>query len=241
MPYRIQLDVFEGPFDLLLFLIKKNEVDIYDIPISKITKQFLDYIEVMQVLDLDIAGDFIEMVAILMNIKARMLLPRVSGEDEDEMEDPRLELVERLLEYKKYKVASYDLETLEHDHSLLYSRKYFGYIERDSDVPDEVYLEKVTLFDLIMAFREAMENMPKVFYHEVTRIEVSVEEQTAMLMSSLNAGKIVLFRELMKKLPSKIAVIVTFIAVLELAKRGTITVNQSDVDDDIRIKLKQAA
>jgi len=241
VPYRIKIDVFEGPFDLLLFLIRKNEVDIYDIPIAKITGQFLDYIKVMEVLDLDIAGDFIEVVAILMHIKARMLLPQSADEDGEDYEDPRLELVEKLIEYKRFKDAAVELEDFEHERSLIHTRKYFQYISRETDVTDEEYLEKVTFFDLIMAFREAIKNMPKVSYHEVNRSEVSVEEQTTFLMGKLAKGETVLFQALMKTMKTKIMIIVTFIAILELTRKGTIMINQSEMFQDIRLKLRPAA
>jgi segregation and condensation protein A len=195
----------------------------------------------MKVMDLDIAGDFIEMVAILMNIKVRMLLPREGSGDEEDQEDPRLELVERLIEYKRFKEAGRELEDMEYEHSFHHVRRYFDFIPGENEVSDEEYLEKVTLFDLIMAFREAIKNMPQVFYHEVKRIEVTVEEQTDYLMDKLNSDKMILFKDLIQSLKGKMFVIVTFIAILELAKKGIITLNQSSAFDDIRIKLKDAA
>lgn len=195
----------------------------------------------MEVLDLDVAGDFIEVVAILMHIKARMLLPKSSEEEEDGYEDPRLELVEKLIEYKKFKEAAGGLESLEHERSLLQSRKYFHYISKESEVTDEEYLKKVTFFDLIMAFREAMQNMPKVSYHEVNRTEISVEEQTSFLMEKMSGGGSILFQNLMKMMENKLMIIVTFIAILELVKNGIILISQSKMFQDIRLKLKPAA
>jgi segregation and condensation protein A len=237
MRYRVKLDIFEGPFDLLLFLIRKNEVDIYDIPIAKITSQFLDYIEVMRILDLNVAGDFIEMVAILMNIKARMLLPKPMAIEGQEEEDPRTELVERLIEYKRFKDASYELNELEEERRKLHPRKYFKFIDKTETISDEEYLEKVTLFDLIIAFRRAMDNMPKVTYHEVTRIEVTVEQQSDYIFQKLADKKMILFQDLMKEIKEKIILIVTFVALLELVRSRKIIVKQSDVFDDIRIQL----
>jgi len=238
MIYRVKLDIFEGPSDLLLFLIRKNEVDIYDIPISKITKQFLDYLEVMQILDLDVAGDFIEICAILMSIKARYLLPRVDSDEDDEIDDPRTELVERLIEYKKFKEASVELEELEEKRSRLYGREYFNFIPKTEDISDEDYLDEATLFDLVMAFRTALDNMPKVHQHEVQMIKVTVEEQSDLIMLRLNSNPLVLFQDLMKELKEKIVIIVTFIALLDLVKNGQVEVSQSHVYDDIRIKPK---
>ncbi len=238
MIYRVKLDIFEGPFDLLLFLIRKNEVDIYDIPIFKITKQFLDYLEVMQILDLDVAGDFIEMCAILMSIKARYLLPRPEGEDEDEMDDPRMELVERLIEYKKFKEASIELEELEEKRSRLFGREYFNFIPKTEDISNEEYLDDATLFDLVMAFRTVLDNMPKVHQHEVQMIKVTIEEQADLIMLRLQSNPMILFQDLMKEIKEKIVIIVTFVALLDLIKSGRVEVSQSHVYDEIRIKPK---
>ena len=243
MRYRVKLDIFEGPFDLLLFLIRKNEVDIYDIPIAEITQQFLEYIEAMRILDLNVAGDFIEMVAILMHIKARMLLPKTPLENEEESGDPRTELVERLLEYKRFKEVSYELQYLENDRRRLYKRQDFNFIQTvpESEPTTEEFLEKVTLFDLIIAFKRALQNMPKVTYHEVKRIDVTIEQQTEFLLNLLKEKKMILFQDLMKQFKEKIILIVTFVALLELVRKGIISVKQSDLFDDIRIKLKKDA
>ncbi len=239
MRYRVKLDIFEGPFDLLLFLIRKNEVDIYDIPIAKITDQFLEYIEAMKILDLDVAGDFIEMVAILMHIKARLLLPKPVGAEVDEAEDPRTELVERLIEYKRFKEASYELNELEEERRKLFPRKYFDFIPKQEDISDEEYLDKVTLFDLILAFRKAIENMPKVTHHEVKKIDVTVEQQSEYIMNLLQEKKMILFQDLMRRLKEKIVIIVTFIALLDLIKNGLVDARQSDMFEDIRIKRRE--
>jgi segregation and condensation protein A len=241
MRYRIKLDIFEGPFDLLLFLIRKNEVDIYDIPIAEITAQFLQYIETLQLLDLNVAGDFIEIAAILMNIKARMLLPRPVNPETDEPEDPRTELVERLIEYKRFKEASYDLEELEDERSKLFPRKYFGFVERSEELNNEEYLNKVTLFDLMIAFRRALDSMPKVTYHEVRKIDVTIEQQTDFILERLKNKHMLLFRELVAEIHEKIILIVTFIAMLELIRQGKITIRQSRVFDDIRIRHTSVA
>jgi segregation and condensation protein A len=240
MRYRVKLDIFEGPFDLLLFLIRKNEVDIYDIPIAVITRQFLDYIEVMKVLDLNVAGDFIEMVAILMNIKARMLLPKPEAIEGQEEEDPRMELVERLIEYKRFKDASVELNDLEEHRRKLHSRKYFKFVDKTDQISDEEYLEKITLFDLIVAFRRALDNMPKITYHEVTKIDVTVEQQSEFIFQKLADKKMILFQDLMKEIKEKIVLIVTFVALLDLVRTGKVSVKQSDVFDDIRIQRVMA-
>ncbi|APF19282.1 segregation and condensation protein A [Caldithrix abyssi] len=242
MRYRVKLDIFEGPFDLLLFLIRKNEVDIYDIPIAQITEQFLEYIEAMRILDLNVAGDFIEMVAILMHIKARMLLPKMVTDGEEEPDDPRTELVERLLEYKRFKEAAFEFKNLEEERKKYFTRRDFKFIERESREPTtEEFLEKVTLFDLMIALKRALDNMPKITYHQVERIDVTVEQQSEFLLNELKEKKMILFQDLMKQFKEKIVLIVTFIALLELIRKGQIEVRQSEVFDDIRIKLKKAA
>jgi segregation and condensation protein A len=185
---------------------------------------------------LDVAGDFIEMAAILMHIKARMLLPKPEGVD-DEYEDPRSELVLRLIEYKQFKEASLELNQMEEARRKLFPRRYFNYIQpAEETTTTEEYLDDVSLFDLMVAFRKALDNMPKVTYHEVRKIEVTVEEQSELIMKKLKTQKVLLFQELVKEIKEKIILIVTFIAILELCKTGKITVRQSNIFDDIRIK-----
>ncbi len=241
MRYRIKLDVFEGPFDLLLFLIRRSEVDIYDIPIADITSQFVEYMEAMQLLDLNAAGDFIEMVAILMHIKARMLLPKHVSESGEEIEDPRTELVERLLEYKRFKDAALEFDGLEEKRGKLYSRKYFKFLPREDKVSDEEYLDQVTLYNLVIAFKKAMDSMPKVTYHEVRKIDVTIEQQGGLILEKLEKNQVLLFSELMAAISEKIILIVTFIALLDMVSQGLVVISQSKVFDDIRIKIKKAA
>lgn len=236
MAYRVKLDIFEGPFDLLLYLIRKHEIDIYDIPIHLITEQFFEYLELMKMLDLEIAGEFIEMVAILMNIKARLLLPRPVGVSEEEYEDPRAELVERLIEYKRFKEAAGELYQYEDKQRKLYPRLYFPRLEAETDEDPDAYLKDVSLFDLLLAFKRALDNMPKVTYHEVKRIDVTVEEQTAFITEQLKTRPLILFSELMSELRDKIVIVVTFLALLEMIRIGKVIVRQSDLFDDIRIK-----
>lgn len=236
MGYRVKLDIFEGPFDLLLYLIRKHEVDIYDIPIHHITQQFLEYLDLMKMLDLEIAGEFIEMVAILMNIKARMLLPKSVFADENDIDDPRTELVERLLEYKKFKEAAREMSEFEEKRRHLFARQYIFQPPETKEISTEVYLQNVSLFDLLLAFKKALDNMPKVTYHEVKRIEVTIEQQSEYIMRSLIKKNMLSFNELMAELKDRIMIIVTFLSILDLIKTQMITVRQSEVFDDIRIK-----
>jgi segregation and condensation protein A len=238
MGYRVKLDIFEGPFDLLLYLIRKHEVDIYDIPIHDITEQFLEYLELMKILDLEIAGEFIEMVAILMNIKARMLLPKpVFGDDED-VEDPRTELVARLIEYKKFKEAAMVMSDHEEERRMIYSRKYFPAVREKKEISHEEYLQNVTLFDLLLAFKRALDNMPRVTYHEVRRIEITIEEQREFILNTLQGVQMILFSQLVGSFNDRILIIVTFLALLDLIRIRKISVEQAQVFDDIKIKLR---
>ena len=238
MTYRIKLDIFEGPFDLLLFLIKKNEVDIYDIPIHEITEQFLEYVELIKLLDLEIAGEFIEMVAILMNIKARLLLPLPVGISEDEIEDPRTELVQRLIVYQRFKLAATEMGELEDKRRLLFNRPYLPAPLGREEVSTEEFLQDVSLFDLLLAFKKALDNMPKVTYHEVRRIEVTIEQQTKFILQQLQQKTMMLFSELVRDFKERIIVIVTFVALLEMIKARRILVSQSELFEDIRIQLR---
>ena len=236
MTYRIKLDAFEGPFDLLLFLIRKHEVDIYDIPIHDITRQFQEYIELLKMLDLEVAGEFIEMVAILMNIKARMLLPRPLGMSDDEYEDPRTELVERLIEYQRFKEVAEDMHEIEAKQRKIFGRKYFQKIESPNEDTDETYLSDVTLFDLLLAFKKALDNMPKVTYHEVKTIDVTIEHQTEYILHKISGQTMILFSELINEIKEKIVIVVTFLALLEMIRTKKIVVRQSSAFEDIRIK-----
>jgi len=235
MIYRIKTEIFEGPFDLLLFLIRKHEIDIYDIPIHDISSQFLEYIELMKILDLEVAGEFIEMVATLMNIKARMLLPSPVFGDEEDVEDPRTELVQRLLEYKKFKEAALEMSDYEEFRRKMFSRKYFLKPDDGQPISNEEYLQNITLFDLLLAFKKALDNMPKVTFHEVKKIEVTIEEQTSYILNILDTQQNILFSEMIKKIKSRIVVIVTFLALLELIRMRKIVVRQSRVFEDIKI------
>ena len=237
MIYRVKTEIFEGPFDLLLFLIRKHEIDIYDIPIHDITNQYLEFIKLMKILDLEVAGEFIEMVATLMNIKARMLLPKPVFGDEEDVEDPRTELVQRLLEYKKFKEAASEMSEFEEVRRKMYSRKYFLKPEDGEPISTEEYLQNVTLFDLLLAFKKALDNMPKVTFHEVKKIEVTIEEQTDYILNTLVNQQNILFSDLIEKLKDRILIIVTFLALLELIKLRKIVVRQSRVFEDIKISF----
>ena len=236
MAYRIKLNIFEGPLDLLLFLIRKNEVDIYDIPIASITKQYLEYLEIMKMLDLEGAGDFILLAATLIRIKAQLLLPKDPDADDEDEEDPRQELVRRLLEYQQYKAAASSLNELEIEAQNYFGRGYFDY--DFSKIPDE-YVEntgEVGLFDLMSAFKKVLLRIPRETQHTVEQIPVTIQDQIDYVLQELELNKQVLFMKLVEKLPDKIYMIVTFIAILEMIRQGIITATQSSTFGEIWIK-----
>ncbi len=233
MSYRVQLQNFEGPLDLLLHLIRKNEVDIYDIPIAEITRQYLEYLAVIEMLDLDRASDFILMAATLIRIKAQMLLPRPEGEEE-EYEDPRQELVQKLLEYQRFKPVAEELAAREVQHRDLYPRSFFHVEGNGHDEEDAG--SRASLFDLIAVFKEVMARAPERDYHAVAPPPVSVEEQMDYVLDYLGARGHALFADLIRELPDRLTMVVTFVALLELIRRGMIVARQASPFGEIWIQ-----
>jgi segregation and condensation protein A len=227
--YRVELPVFSGPMDLLLFLIRKEEVDIYDIPIARITAQYLKYLEMMRTLDLEVAGEFILMAATLIRIKTRLLLPR--DESDPEEEDPREELIMALVEYKKYKEAGEMLrekELLEEQNFVPQSP--LGKIEGRTELTNAT-----TFYDLLMAFRAVMAERHDETVHEVAPEEISIDDRIRVIVTTLAAKEWASFTELFADVPRKIFAIVTFIAILELARTHRIRILQSAPFAEIRV------
>ena len=239
----VKLEVFEGPLDLLLHLIDKNKVDIYDIPIVEITNQYMEYIQEMQKKDLNIMSEFLLMAATLLDIKCRMLLPAEVNEEGEE-EDPRQELVEQLLQYKMYKYMSYELKDRQLDGEKL--------MFKDATLPDEVkefqepvdmeaLLDGVTLSRLNEVFQEIMRRQKykidpvRSSFGKIQKEEITVEEKMDYLEHYITKHKKFSFSELLKKQKSKIQTVVTFLAILEMMKVGKITVEQENTFDDIII------
>ena len=236
--YGVRLEMFEGPLDLLLFLIRKNEIDIYDIPIADITRQFLQYVEIIEVLNLEQAGDFLLMAATLMKVKSRMLLPS-DEEDDEEFDDPREELVRRLLEYQQYKeVASWLEEEQEAHRDVYYRGAALDWSAVDEAHNDGGPERTVGLFDLLAAFKQALAAAPKVDFHEVAPIEATAEERAEYICSILADRGRASFVELVAGLP-RIVLIVTFIALLELVKSGMALARQADAGSEIWIYARQ--
>jgi segregation and condensation protein A len=232
--YKIKLQVFEGPLDLLLFFIKRDEIDIYDIPISKITKEFIEYLEFLKELDLESAGDFILMASTLMQIKVKMLLPKEIDEKGEEI-DPRADLVKALVEYKRFKEMSDELSFFESNQRKLNYRGNYSLDEKDWQPGMETLLKNITIYDLIKAFKKALMQRPVEAVHQIQKINVSIEEQIEFILTLLEGKEELPFFDLIKDINTKIKIIVTFIALLELVKLGQIGLRESQKFNDFVI------
>lgn len=245
----VKLQVFEGPLDLLLHLIDKNKIDIYDIPIVEITNQYMEYINAMEQEDLNIMSEFLLMAATLLDLKCRMLLPKEVNEEGEE-EDPRLELVEQLLQYKMYKYMSYELRDrqIESEHVLY----------KEPTIPEEVetYVEPVNLDELLgdlnlaklnEIFQEVLKRQTDKIdpirsrYGKIEKEEVTLEEKLGFVEEYAKVHTHFSFRDLLKKQASKTQIVVTFLAILELMKTGKIQITQEHIFDDIVITAKKTS
>lgn len=244
MSLLVKLEVFEGPLDLLLHLIEKNKVDIYDIPIVEITDQYLEYVRNMETEDMNVISEFLVMAATLIDIKCKMLLPKDETAEEDE-EDPRTELVQKLLEYKLYKYMSYELK----DRQIDAGRAMF----REPHIPKEImdYREPVNYEELVgdmtlQKLNEIFQSMVKrqedrvdpirSKFGNVEKDEIPLDDKQNYIFNYLNNHKKCSFRELLEKQHSKMEIIVTFLVVLELMKVGQIVISQDDLFEDIIIE-----
>ncbi|NUN08560.1 MAG: segregation/condensation protein A [Ignavibacteriaceae bacterium] len=229
--YKIKLELFEGPLDLLLFFIKRDEIDIYDIPISKITSEFLEYVNLIKYLDLEIAGDFILMASTLMHIKVRLLLPREIDERGEEI-DPRAELVSRLLEYKRFKEMSEDMSILEANQRKVFFRNNYLYdpVERPPEL--ETLLRNVSVYDLAKVFKKVIENNKPIPVHEIKKIPVSIEDQINFINTRLESHSELHFLSIVDDIREKIRLVVTFIALLEMVKMGRLGIRISENFND---------
>lgn len=224
--YKISLKEFEGPLDLLLFFIRRDELDIYNIPISRITKEFMEYLHLLEKLDLEVAGDFILMAATLMQIKVKMLLPREIDEKGEEI-DPRADLVKALLEYKRYKEMSEELSFMEATMRTYNYRGNFDSDNKETPTNYEVLLKNISIYDLIKAFKKAMLDRPAEPVHQIKKWNVTIDEQMDYIHSKLGTTNSVSFIELMIDIGDKIRIVVTFIAMLEMVKAGKIGLRES--------------
>ena len=239
MGYKLKLEIFEGPLDLLLYLIKKDDIDIHDIPISQITEQYMQYISMMKMLDLDVVGDFLVMAATLMQIKSRMLLPPDPNEQPEEELDPRDELARRLLEYKKFKEIAEALkkkETLQQD---FFGRNIDpGALQQLREESREIYYE-ASLFDLISALSEALKKAPEEVIHEIITEEFTVEKKLHDILHLLLKESPIRLHDLFERARTKIEIIVTFLAVLELIRLKELIAVQKGVFGEIEVMRNQ--
>ena len=248
MAIPVKLEVFEGPLDLLLHLIDKNKVDIYDIPIVEITEQYLDYIKQMETEDMNVMSEFLVMAATLIDIKCRMLLPKEVNEEGEE-EDPRAELVEKLLEYKMCKYMSFELK----DRMIAAEKSFF----KKPTLPKEVndYVEPVDyeqligditlaklqdIFNSVMKRQEDKIDPVRSTFGKIEKDEIDMELKTVYIEDYIRCHRKFSFRKLLEKQNSKMEIIVTFLVILELMKMGRIGIEQENIFADIMITSKEA-
>jgi segregation and condensation protein A len=225
MSYQIKLDMFEGPLDLLLHLIRERQLDILDIPMATITEEYLRYLAMMQELDLEVAGEFLVMAATLIHIKSRMLLPpeeTAAGEEGEPEEDPRAELVDRLLEYQRFKEAAQTLGSLEAEQLLLYRR---GAPAIDLEVEGPL---SISLFELLRAFRDVLHRAEAPVALEITPEELNVGQRIVALLDRLAQESPLEFAQLFAGSRRRSEIIVTFLALLELLRRRLASARQSE-------------
>lgn len=246
MAIPVKLEAFEGPLDLLLHLIEKNKIDIYDIPIVEITEQYLEYIRRMDTEDMNIMSEFLVMAATLLDIKCRMLLPKEVNEEGEE-EDPRQELVAQLLEYKMYKYMSYELRDRQVEgEQVMYKRptipeEVLGYVE---PVNLDELLGDLTLSALHKVFRNVMKRRADKIdpvrskFGKIEKEEVTLPDKLTYVAEYARGHRRFMFRELLEKQGSRIQIVVTFLAILQLMKEGTIMIEQENPFDEIMIQSK---
>ncbi len=233
--YNIHLENFDGPLDLLLFFIRRDEIDIYDIPISSITKEYLGTLDQLQQINVGIAGEFIGMAATLMRIKSKMLLPH--PQIDKDVEDPRSHLVRQLLEYRRYKDLARQLENLAEERRHYFSRGYESPIPSGEEDPS-IYLHQISLYDIAHYFKVAMENKPIISHYELQREDISLDDQKAIILANLDEKGFLKFSILITKLETKIEVIVTFLAILEMIRNEEIIIVQRKLFGELEIHIK---
>ncbi len=231
-PYEVKLENFEGPLELLLHLIKKNEINIYDIPIALITQQYIETLDLMKSLNLSIAGEFLVMAATLIHIKSKTLLPPSEMEEGLEETDPRHELVWRLLEYQKFKEAADRLEERESLWREIFRREPSPSPEL---LPEEIPLVDVTLYDLLDALNSVLSRLPDKKLLQVTADALSVKDRMQFLIERMGNTESLLFEELFEGVSTRYAVVVTFLALLEMIRLGLIQALQGENCGPLRL------
>ncbi len=240
-PLHVKIAVYDGPLDLLLELIKKNEMDIYNIPVAEITRQYLDSLAHMKQLDLEIAGEFIVMAATLIYIKSKMLLPQTDAEDDDEGGDPRAELVRKLLEYQAFKEAAKELGLLEDERGKMFTRQISDYYLSELDAQDiEIDTFSANLFDLLSAFQTVLTRAGRTEMHEVFEQVITIEEKMAEIKVHLEQEGRVVFSRLFGERWTRNQLIATFLAILEIVRTKIARVMQDKQFGEIVIEKIEA-
>ena len=234
--YKVQLNNFEGPIDLLLYFIRRDELDVYDIPISKITKEFVHTIEEWKKMNLHVAGDFIVMASTLMRIKAKLLLPRPELDEEGVIIDPRTELIQQLVEYKRFKNAAELLNNLSAERESNFSRQLKPIIKNETFDDNENIIINASLFDLARVFKTAIDNMPVVSQFELSREPVKLEEQKDFIFKHFDGDGKLKFSIILNKLDTRMKIVVTFLAVLDLVREGLCSINQEKVFGELELQ-----
>jgi segregation and condensation protein A len=238
--FNVKLDNFEGPLDLLLYFIKRDKIDIYDIPISKITKEYIDTINHAKKLNISVAGEFIFMASLLTRLKTRMLLPRREDEEGLDIDDPRFNLVDQLIQYKTFKKIANQLKIIQNNNKDLFYRPVDI---NSSDIrmnPNE-FLREVSLFDISKIFKEALSNVPITDSFDIHREKISLTEQKIFIIANFDEKGNLSLDKLIKKLKSKLEIIVTFLALLEMIRTAELVCKQKDIFGQIEMKLSIGA
>ena len=243
MAYQVRLEHFEGPLDLLLYLIREHEVDIYDIPISLVTQQYLQYLELLKLLDLEVGSEYLLMAATLLRIKSKMLLPRRSEEEEDEAVDPREELVQRLLEYRQFKEAAGVLNEHQDRSADVFYHPPTENVDEDLngvETLDTRLVGNLNLWDLLQAFKFTLDRARDDFDRTVERETLSIEDRMDDILDNLKKQKNLFFSSLFQEDLSRSFLIVTFLALLELIRQNRVVFEQTDTLGEIWLTLSDS-
>jgi segregation and condensation protein A len=240
--YKIKIKQFEGPFDLLLFFIERDELDIYDIPIAQITNDFLSYIQDLEELNIDVASEFILVAATLMRIKARVLLPRKEIDEDGNEIDPRIELTQRLLEYKKYKDILEEMRVFEDERSKKFSKEGMSAELKEiaTKALVDIELESLTMFKLLQTFTKLMEKYEdrnNRTYHEIVRYPYSIENQQNFILKIIKKKGRTTFKNIFEKLENRVHAIVTFLALLEMLNLQKLFIQQREGFNNFEIEI----
>ena len=239
--YKVQLNNFEGPIDLLLYFIRRDELDIYDIPISEITREFVRTVEEWKKMHLHVAGDFIVMASTLMRIKAKLLLPRPELDDEGEIIDPRTELIQQLVEYKRFKNAAELLGNLSSERELNFPRQLESSLGEDIQDFEENIIINASLYDLAKVFKNAIDNMPVVSQFELSREPVKLEEQKEFILKHFDGDGRLKFSTILSKLDTRMKIVVTFLAILDMVREGLCSLQQNEIFGELELQKTATA